>query len=190
MAEVVFPAPGRLRNASTCTLPPMENLQSFAAMKLMCGFTRGNSGKPRLNSVMFWITSGCKEKKFCLSTFNLKSRLNGHQHFFFFCTYTSFYTIHYDQHAELSAWTRPAGLCKPLVSVPSRTVGQKEDSWLSPGHTGWHTKGSAARVAEAGVPTQQGPSHTASFLLLRVNASPARWLKYAGTLEGAWDKGG
>lgn len=28
-------------------------LQSFAAMKLMCGFTRGNSGRPRLNSVMF-----------------------------------------------------------------------------------------------------------------------------------------
>lgn len=27
-------------------------LQSFAAMKLMCGFTRGNSGRPRLNSVM------------------------------------------------------------------------------------------------------------------------------------------
>lgn len=71
VAKMVFLALGRLRNASTCTFPPMGNLQSFAAMKLICGFTRGNSGKPRLNSVMFWITSGCKKKKkkFSLSVF-------------------------------------------------------------------------------------------------------------------------
>lgn len=53
VAKVVFPAPGRLRDASTCTLPPLGNLQSFAAMKFIWGFTRGNSGRPRLNSVMF-----------------------------------------------------------------------------------------------------------------------------------------
>lgn len=49
VAKVVFLARGRLRNA----FPTHGNLQSFAAMKLICGFTRGNSGKPRLNSVMF-----------------------------------------------------------------------------------------------------------------------------------------
>lgn len=53
VAKIVFLALGRLRNASTCTFPHVRNLQSFAAMKLICGFTRGNSGKPRLNSVMF-----------------------------------------------------------------------------------------------------------------------------------------
>lgn len=53
VAKIAFLALGRLRNASTCTFPPVGNLQSFAAMKLICGFTRGNSGKPRLNSVMF-----------------------------------------------------------------------------------------------------------------------------------------
>lgn len=41
-AETVFPGPGRR----------IDFLQSFAAMKLICGFTRGNSGRPRLNSVM------------------------------------------------------------------------------------------------------------------------------------------
>lgn len=54
VAKTVFLGSGRLRNTSTCTFPPVNgNLQSFAAMKLICGFTRGNSGKPRLNSVMF-----------------------------------------------------------------------------------------------------------------------------------------
>lgn len=53
VAKMIFLGSGRLRNASTCTFPRVGNLQSFAAMKLICGFTRGNSGKPRLNSVMF-----------------------------------------------------------------------------------------------------------------------------------------
>lgn len=52
VAKVVFLAPGRLR-MHPLAFPTHGNLQSFAAMKLICGFTRGNSGKPRLNSVMF-----------------------------------------------------------------------------------------------------------------------------------------
>lgn len=47
----------KLLKAETAFLAPEGTgahllLQSFAAMKLMCGFTRGNSGRPRLNSVM------------------------------------------------------------------------------------------------------------------------------------------
>lgn len=51
-------------------------LHSFAAMKLICGFTSGKSGRLRLNSVIFSITLGCKEahaRKRLLSIFNQKS---------------------------------------------------------------------------------------------------------------------
>lgn len=115
-------------------------------MKLICGFTRGNSGKPRLNSVMFWITSGCKEKMFSLSVFSLKSRLNRTLTFFFI--HTSFHPIYYDLLTFLDRWalrvyanlwrTSPVGLWAwKKTCLPVRTQG-------------WHTKGSAPRLQQSG----------------------------------------
>lgn len=44
-----------------CISSSIGVLHSFAAMKLICGFTSGKSGRLRLNSVIFSITLGCKE---------------------------------------------------------------------------------------------------------------------------------
>lgn len=60
VAKTIFLAPGRLRDALS-----LRNHQCFAAMKLVCGFTRGNSGKPCLKLVMFSITSGCAKAGAC-----------------------------------------------------------------------------------------------------------------------------
>lgn len=59
-----------------CISSSIGVLHSFAAMKLICGFTSGKSGRLRLNSVIFSITLGCKKvhaKKNLLSIFNQKS---------------------------------------------------------------------------------------------------------------------
>lgn len=42
-----------------CISSSIGALHSFAAMKLICGFTSGKSGRLRLNSVIFSITLGC-----------------------------------------------------------------------------------------------------------------------------------
>lgn len=59
-----------------CLSSSMGVLHSFAAMKLICGFTSGKSGRLRLNSVIFSITLGCKEvhaRKSLLNVFSQKS---------------------------------------------------------------------------------------------------------------------
>lgn len=59
-----------------CISSSIGVLHSFAAMKLICGFTSGKSGRLRLNSVIFSITLGCKEayaRKSLLNIFNQKS---------------------------------------------------------------------------------------------------------------------
>lgn len=144
-------------------------------MKLICGFTRGNSGKPRLNSVMFWITSGCKEKMFSLSVFSLKSRLNRTLTFFSYTLVSTPYIMicwpfwiggHWGSmqtYGGRPQWDsgperRRAYLCAHRAGT------------LRAQHQGF------SRVAEAGVRPQQGPGYTASFLLLQVNANLCRWL--------------
>ena len=73
-----------------CISSSIGDLHNFAAMKLICGFTSGKSGKLRLNSVIFSITLGCKEtyaRKSLLNVFNQKSEKFLAFHFNFLYSY-------------------------------------------------------------------------------------------------------